>query len=278
MPVGAAWRFREGADPQGGLSADNLNGLDAGGNVYRTWGQLLQIDVSPLYYWTSPSSVTSLAVYAGATGQAVPASATSYVYLDSSNSLVINQSGFPTYSSEAHVPLAVVVTDAQTITSISDRRPRIIRPGDFNEAASVKNTRMVLTADTALYNSGLYIKVAFASAPEDTLGAANLSTNQLEVPAESDGKLWWVYAELLNYHGRDPYNFYIAHKNDGGGVDHNYSAPSMLSEVSGIGDTIFTSFFTRVSEGDFFEYYAYHAEGSAVQFVHSAVLAAVEVY
>lgn len=131
MPDGGAWRFREGVDPQGGLTADNVNSLDAGGNVYRTWGQRLQVDVSPLYYWTAPGGLTALTVYAGAVGQSVPAAATSYVYLDSANALVINQSGFPSYAVEAHVPLAVVVTDTVQIVSIDDRRPRIIRPGDF---------------------------------------------------------------------------------------------------------------------------------------------------
>ncbi len=64
-------------------------------------------------------------VFAGATQQAVTASQTNYIYLDSSATLNINTSGFPADPS-TFIPLAEVVAAASAITQITDHRSETI--------------------------------------------------------------------------------------------------------------------------------------------------------
>lgn len=62
----------------------------------------------------------TIGAFAGAVSQTVAANTTNYVYLDSAGLLVINQSGFPAGGN--HVRLAQVVTNASSITSVTDMR------------------------------------------------------------------------------------------------------------------------------------------------------------
>ncbi len=66
----------------------------------------------------------TLKAYNGATGESVTDDATNYLYINSSNTLVINTTGFP--STNDHLPLAEVVCADGSISSITDRRDRVI--------------------------------------------------------------------------------------------------------------------------------------------------------
>lgn len=136
MPDGASYRF-DPTDSPGNLSDANLNSLDDGGNVSRTPGQLLQVEVSALRYWKGSTVDIEIIDYAGATGQAVAPSTTNYVYLNAAGSLVIDAIGFPAAPTQS-IPLAEVVTSLTTITSITDKRPKIAMKGSaVADAASV---------------------------------------------------------------------------------------------------------------------------------------------
>lgn len=106
-------------NPKTLLTADILNSLDRGGNVFQSSVRGLKIDVSACYYYDQTS--VGLQTYAGATQQAVVGSTTNYAYLSDAGVLTINQTGFPT--AKTHIPLAVVVTSANNITGITDMRP-----------------------------------------------------------------------------------------------------------------------------------------------------------
>lgn len=66
--------------------------------------------------------------YAGTASQALTLSASNYVYLTPAGVLTVSTSSFP---ATAHLPLAVVTTDATTVTAVADRRPafRCVVPG-----------------------------------------------------------------------------------------------------------------------------------------------------
>lgn len=134
---GAAWRF-DNANDTGNLGSggdDNLNSLDAGGNVYETPGATLQVNVSPLEYWRHTGGAPELVSYAGVSGQAVSASLTNYVYLLASGALAVNTTGFPNPEDAEHLRLAEVVCSGGGITSITDRRPRL-RLADWTRVPS----------------------------------------------------------------------------------------------------------------------------------------------
>ena len=76
----------------------------------------LNVKVAPGVY---PNSDGSKATYAGAASQAIAASSTKVLYLDSSGSLTIG-TAYPTAA--AHIPLATVVTGLTTVASITDDR------------------------------------------------------------------------------------------------------------------------------------------------------------
>ena len=61
----------------------------------------------------------TLITYAGASAQAVTAASTNYVMLRFDGTLVINTTGFV----DGYIPLAIVVADGTTITSVTDKRP-----------------------------------------------------------------------------------------------------------------------------------------------------------
>jgi hypothetical protein len=125
MPDGAAHRFDDSLDT-GNLSAANVNSLDPGGNVYEEQ-TALQVAVTAVRYVKQASlgGAWSIVDYAGATGQAVTASNTNYIYLAPAGTLTINTTGFP---ATQHLPLAEVVCDASAITSITDKRPHLTMP------------------------------------------------------------------------------------------------------------------------------------------------------
>ena len=59
--------------------------------------------------------------YAGANSTAMTASSMNYVYLNNSGTLTVNTTGFPT-SPILYCPLAVVVANSATLTSVTDAR------------------------------------------------------------------------------------------------------------------------------------------------------------
>ena len=82
----------------------------------------------------------ALKFYVGAVSQALTDDATNYVYLDDSNALQINTTGFPGGS---HLPLAAVVAGSGAILAISDERAFLTRSpeggggGESNTASNV---------------------------------------------------------------------------------------------------------------------------------------------
>lgn len=129
MPSGAAYRFDIATDPAGSLGPSNgdanLNSLEMGGNVYRTPGQALQINVSPLVLLSRLGTAPAIISYAGASGQAVTANQTTYVWLDSAGALQTSTSSFPDFAATPHYRLATVVAGVSEISSITDARPRM---------------------------------------------------------------------------------------------------------------------------------------------------------
>jgi hypothetical protein len=121
MPAGAAHRFEDDVSQ---LSSANFNGLDVGGNVYVSPNGGLNVRVTALEYQRfdiSAGTVTHVSYAGAATDQGVAASNTNYVFLDATGALTINQTSFPADS----LRLAEVVTDATSITAITDRRPKL---------------------------------------------------------------------------------------------------------------------------------------------------------
>ena len=85
----------------------------------------LNVDVAP-GFWVAGSGV--LTTFAGASSQLTTASSTNYVYLNSSGSVVINTSGFPSLPT-IYVPLAIVITDLTTVDTITDNRSPYVAIG-----------------------------------------------------------------------------------------------------------------------------------------------------
>lgn len=104
----------------------------------------LNVRVAAGYFRATDGSEVS---YAGTSSQATTAGSTNYVYLTNAGVLTLSTVSFP---ATAHVPLAVVVAGATTITSVTDRRPAfaVINGG----VAPVDATYIVSTANAALTN------------------------------------------------------------------------------------------------------------------------------
>lgn len=78
----------------------------------------------------------SIVTYAGAAAQAVTASQTNYVQLEIDGTLVINTTSFV----NGNIPLATVVCDGTTITSVTDKRPWLTMALTPNQVAALAGT------------------------------------------------------------------------------------------------------------------------------------------
>lgn len=119
MPDGASHHFDRLQDPQGNLSDDNLNSLDAGGNVHPVLGELA-INVEPAVF---NSSALVAEIYPGASDQPVSPSTTNFVYLVPGGPPTLVIAG--AFPGTEHCPLAEVDTDSVQVTAIRDRRPKL---------------------------------------------------------------------------------------------------------------------------------------------------------
>ena len=160
MPVGAAHRFSDTNPPVGGnLTADNINSLDPGLNVYVSPNGGLNARATPGVIWRLFAGAATRTDHAGQVGDlAVDPSATSRIYLDAAG-VVTKAAAFP---DTPHLPLAEVVCSGSAITSITDKRPRtallaeggVIPPegylvgGYYGDRAEGAGSSGVLTADT----------------------------------------------------------------------------------------------------------------------------------
>ncbi|KKM14252.1 hypothetical protein LCGC14_1708000, partial [marine sediment metagenome] len=119
MPDGSSHHFDKLQDPQGNLSDDNMNSLDAGGNVHPVRGQLL-VNVEPAIFG---SSALITEIFAGATDQPITPSITNFVFLlpGGPPTLVI-AAAFP---GGEHCPLAEVDADTVQAVAFRDRRPKL---------------------------------------------------------------------------------------------------------------------------------------------------------
>ena len=118
MGQGSSFRFDSGNDAfnLGPNGDDNLNSLDAGGNVFATFGVPLEVTVTGLRY---NNLGTSLA-FVGTT-LALTDNATNFVFINETNALAFSTSSFPPDRTE-HVPLAEVTASGGSIIAIADRR------------------------------------------------------------------------------------------------------------------------------------------------------------
>lgn len=164
MPDGAAYRFDDTRLPTGGnLTDSRLNSLDVGLNVYTSPDGGLYIRVSPGTYAKALSGTLARVDHAGqASNLAVTASITNRVFVSSAGVITV-AAAFPT---TAHLPLAEVTANTTTITSIVDKRPRMVAflggalgdPGDVFVAGNY-------------YSAGQRIGTAVATFVADTIYA-----------------------------------------------------------------------------------------------------------
>lgn len=147
MPIGAQ-HHHHASDGEGYYTKDVANEANLGGNVYRTPGQLLQVNVTALNFWRN----SALEAYAGTTGQAVGTSTTTYLYLNAAGTLATSTSGWP---SSQHVPLATVVASSTEITAINDARPAVsMGPANPRYAVASLPTTGIATGTTAFATDG----------------------------------------------------------------------------------------------------------------------------
>ena len=122
MGSGSTHRFE---DLVSDADEDNLNSIDMGGNVYQDAGLTgLNVGVTAIRGLMNGAEL----VYAGVASQALTASQTNYMYLNSAGVLTISTSAYPTYGTDSgedlYYPLATVVCDGSSVTSITDTRWR----------------------------------------------------------------------------------------------------------------------------------------------------------
>ena len=98
----------DGFTPIGGLAVSTTETASNSLNVQVSAGQF-------------KASNGSIVTYAGTASKALTASATNYVYLSDTGTLVANTSGFPT-GTTPYIPLATVLTESANILTITDAR------------------------------------------------------------------------------------------------------------------------------------------------------------
>ena len=130
----------------------------------------------------------TIATFAGNRSIGMTAMATSYLYLDltSAGALIVNNTGFPTM---AHVRLAVVVSGAGTITSITDSRVSFEVIGSFVDGV---NWTFGTVTGTQIGTASTQKIGFFGKTPtvQPTMGAATASATYTAV---EQGMLQAVY-------------------------------------------------------------------------------------
>lgn len=124
MPTGAAHRFSDTAPPAGGnLTADNINSLDPGLNVYVSPNGGLNVRVTAGVIFVVTGGALTRSDNAGqASDITLSPSTTNYLFLNAAGVVTV-AAAFP---ATPHLPLASVVTSGSAVTSIADKRPRAI--------------------------------------------------------------------------------------------------------------------------------------------------------
>lgn len=112
MAIGDGKFFRDGVTE---YLAVNFNAFNRPGFVYQTAAEegTLDVSVGPVAWLKAGPALNE---YAGSSGNAIPASVTRYLYLDSSNALQVSSS-LPTIAADNFL-LAKVVTNGSQVTSI----------------------------------------------------------------------------------------------------------------------------------------------------------------
>ena len=106
------------------LDAANINSIDTGLNVFQSpLSGGLFVEVSAGEIVDATKSPTARVLVAALTATLLPPSVASFIFVDATATIVINQTGFPAGD---HVPLAKVTTSATTISANEDRRPRVV--------------------------------------------------------------------------------------------------------------------------------------------------------
>lgn len=115
---GASQHFKALDDPNGKLTAEKLNSLNMGGNVYQSPVGGLKVNVSPIRGLIDDVEID----YAGVDEQSLTPSSTLNIWIDDAGVLQVSAASFPTYPGTRYFPLATVVTSGAGITSITDKR------------------------------------------------------------------------------------------------------------------------------------------------------------
>lgn len=153
----------------------------------------LNVRVAPVNYLLPDGTIGS---YAGTASQAMTSGTTNYLFLNSSYSLTVNTTGFPT---TAHIRLATVLAGASTITSVTDSRVYLEVPVQLagitfadaaNIAAGTTTGTKIGTATTqklGFYNATPIVQRSGASqAAVTTTAATNTSPYGFTTAAQAD--------------------------------------------------------------------------------------------
>lgn len=131
---------------------------------------------------TFRNAAGAVVTYAGIATQAMTTTATNYVYLTDSGTLVVNTTGFP--AGINYLPLATVVAGAGVISSVADARPVFTsrgRAGPILPRTAVTSTPTTLSAASAYIQvnvpsaAALLLPAASATPPESTIVIQDVS-------------------------------------------------------------------------------------------------------
>lgn len=120
MALGASKRI---VDNETDLDAENINSLEIGLNVFLSPTGGLNWRVSAGTYWLVTDRGTVATAFAATGDAAVSASVTTFVYLDIDGALQTSEVSFP---SAPHYPMAEIASGGSAITTITDRRPKVV--------------------------------------------------------------------------------------------------------------------------------------------------------
>ena len=183
MPAGAAHRFVDGVE---NLTAANVNQLDQGANVYHSPDGGLNYRVSAGRVWLQGPGVPVRFDYAGvATDQVLTPSVTTYLWIDNAGALASNETGWPEVP---HVPLAEVVTDGSTVSSVTDRRPSLVLPGSVDRRQLVSGTYVGPSSLAPATTMGLTAETIYGI-PFEIMGRTSIDRIAVEVTTLDVGSL-----------------------------------------------------------------------------------------
>lgn len=142
MPTGASHFFDQTVET-GNVDDSELNTLDTGLNVKARSAGGLFVDITAGSYIDASTTPPTRVDKVADPDVSVSPGVTSFVYIDKDGTRQVNTTEFPGGTGgpdfEDHIPLAEVLASSTTVTSVVDRRPRIVLGGSGD--ASGRNFR-----------------------------------------------------------------------------------------------------------------------------------------